>query len=470
MSSSPHSGRPVSLAAWAQACKRLVRSYLSWETARTGLATVVDQTIVSGTSFCSSIIIARRCSKEELGLYALGTTVILFVIGLQNSLVSLPYIFYGARPGGGIDAQYTGSTLIHTCCLSTIGIIALSGVSNSMFYPGVIPGLRSVVWVLAGVITFILLREYARRMSFAWLQPRTASVMDLLVAVIQIGGLVLLSYMRLLSASSAFAVTGLACGLASSWWLVSKRQKFDIRSSRVISHLSLNWSFGKWIFAGGLVYTARSDLYPWFLATLHGAAATATLAACFGVVLFTNPFLIALSNFLYPKAAYNFTNGGMAALNRMAYKATLAVAVSMLLFVAGIHIVADRLVTLIYGTQYEGSGAIVTVLALSVMAGGVALGFDAGLYAVNRPTAIFRANLLGLAATVCFGFWMAKYYGPLGAAYSLLAASVLTLASKYLSFSRLSGAGTVWENGPGHSRTEILGAQSVRVANTETDS
>lgn len=469
MSARRQSNRAISLVSWVRACKQVARSYLSWETACTGLATVIDQTIVSGTGFGLSVIVARNCSKEELGVYVLGMSLIQFVIGFQSALITMPYTFYSPRPDGRLDTQYAGSTLIHECGLSILIIIALFSVGGILSYGGGVPGLDKVVWVLGAVITFILLREFARRICFAWLKPGTAIVVDLLAAVTQIGGLLVLSRLGLLSANSAYWVTGSASGLAALWWLVLNRGNFDVQLSSVTADLARNWSFGKWILAAGLIYTARSELYPWFLASLQGTAATATFAACMGVVLFANPFFIAASNFLGPKAAHNLANGGMPALRRVVYKATLLISVSMIVFTVVILIVGERLVILIYGARYAGNGAAISVLVFGLLAGGAALGFDAALYAMNRPNAIVQANLWGLGATMFVGFWMAKYYGPLGAAYGFLATSIVTSASKYLSFSRLSNNDIVNEPAIDSAEQNILGRQSPPIVDTGTE-
>jgi O-antigen/teichoic acid export membrane protein len=426
---------------WVETFKQAAFEYLSSETINTGLATFIDQAIVSGTSFCLTVIVARKASKEELGIYVLGLSIVLFVTGLENSLITTPYMFYSPRPNGMIDTRYAGSTLIHTSGLSLAAVTFLAVAAAALSHRVGIPGLGRVIWTLACVIVFFLLREYARRVCFAWRQPSAAIVMDLIAAALQIGGLLVLARMGLLSARAAFWVTGTALCLAGLWWLGSNRRKFGFKLSAVRSDFGLNWSFGKWIVAGGLVYTARSNLYPWFLASFRGTAATATFAACMAITFFANPFFIAFSNFVGPKAAHNFATEGVIGLRRVVYKATFLISAFMAVFAAGIIMVGAKLVVLIYGRRYAGSGAIISVLVLSLLALAASLGIDAALYAMKRPNVIFRANALGFCVTLFFGLWMAKYYGPLGAAYGLLGASLATSTSKYFSFAKLMSSG-----------------------------
>lgn len=89
-------------------------------------ASLADQAVVSITNFLTGIIIARSCSKEELGLYMLGFSVILFMTDLQTSLNATPYMVYAPRLKGKAHALYTGSTLIHQlvlCLVTTLGVI-----------------------------------------------------------------------------------------------------------------------------------------------------------------------------------------------------------------------------------------------------------------------------------------------------------------------------------------------------------
>ena len=76
-------------------------------TLRQGLLSLADQAVVSATNFATGVIVARTCSREELGLYMLGFSVILLATDLQTSLISTPYMVYAPRLKGRAHALYT---------------------------------------------------------------------------------------------------------------------------------------------------------------------------------------------------------------------------------------------------------------------------------------------------------------------------------------------------------------------------
>src|SRR4051812_33113366 len=83
---------------------------------RSGLA-VFDQGVVSGTSFATSVLLARCVSREELGGYYLALSVFYFARGIQEQLVSAPYMIYCGRKSAAELAEYAGSALLHQCVL-----------------------------------------------------------------------------------------------------------------------------------------------------------------------------------------------------------------------------------------------------------------------------------------------------------------------------------------------------------------
>jgi len=72
-----------------------------------GIISLADQAVASATNFATGIIIARACSKEELGLYMLGFSLIFLMTDFQTSLITTPYMVYAPRLKGRAHALYT---------------------------------------------------------------------------------------------------------------------------------------------------------------------------------------------------------------------------------------------------------------------------------------------------------------------------------------------------------------------------
>ena len=250
-----------------------------------GAATVADQAVVSATNFVTSVIIGRACSKDELGFYMLGFTIMLFATGVQQALILSPYIVFSARRAGiGLSPVHgqlsdppIGSVQRHrpgtrSCQCHTV----LRNGSER---------LDAIVWALAAVMPLILLREFARQVSFARLQVGVALLLDCCVFVVQMGGLLLLAHFGALSSSRAYWLIGGACGVTSLVWLVWSRHAFAFSFDQVLPDLQQNWRLARWLFASSVGRAGSSQMYPWILTAFHGAAATGVLAACRGILV-----------------------------------------------------------------------------------------------------------------------------------------------------------------------------------------
>lgn len=191
-----------------------------------GVITIIDQVVVSATNFFTGVIIGRTLPKEQFGYYMLGLTIVFLVINLQNSLISWPYTIYRKSYKNIQHNIYEGSTLIHLLFLNGIVLILiiLVGYFSSIgFGP---EGMEPIIWALVLAITFIMLREFARRLFFARMQMHSALILDFIVAIFQIGGLISFAYNGVLSPSRSYWIIGGACGFVSMTWLVLNRNSF----------------------------------------------------------------------------------------------------------------------------------------------------------------------------------------------------------------------------------------------------
>ena len=410
---------------------------LSPETAlHQSVVSLADQGVTSATNFLTGVIIARACSKEELGLYMLGFSLILLLTDLQTSLITTPYMVYAPRLTGRAHALYTGSTLIHQ---STFCLIAMFGVMCGAFAVthGVGPrALGPVLWALVLVSALIMLREHARRVSFARLRLKTAFIFDTCIAVGQISGLLVLARFGLLSASRAYWVIGSVCGVAVLGWLWSDRGFYDPQIKESLADLKKNWILGKWVFASGLLWAVSMNLYPWLLAAFHGVASTGIWAACLGVVSVGNPVLLGIQNLVGPKIAHEYAAQGHGALHRLVLKITALIATPMSLLCLVMFVWGGRLLVLLYGGQYAGNSLVVAILALNLLVGAVGFPFSRALFAIDRARVDFLVTSTALFIMVTLGLWLVRVFGPLGAAFGLLAANIVASIVRAIAFTR----------------------------------
>ena len=397
---------------------------------RKGLLSIFDQAIVSGANFITLVIIARACSPAEVGVYSLAWTIVLFITIAQANLITIPYTMYRHRREGEALAEYGGSAVVHQFILSAVAIFCFVGLGLLLsmgFGPN---GLRPAAWVLAGAIPFILLRDFARRFSFAHLAPEEAVAIDVVVILLQAASLAALWYCGQLSAATGYAVMGAACAVTVAIWWRRNRQSIRFSFSNIVDHWRQNWSFGRWAFIGqfsGLAFYAL----PWLLAFACGESETGKLAACTTLVGLSNLFVTGLNNFVTPKAAQAFNSGGTGSLGAVLGKALVASCGVLGCLCLGVYFVGDTAAGIIFGPTYTDTGSLLTVLAVAALVDSIGQTAGAGLWAFDRPAANFVADLAQVGVTAVVAIWLVFSYGALGIAVAIASGRVVGSAVRW---------------------------------------
>jgi O-antigen/teichoic acid export membrane protein len=404
-----------------------------------GMLSLVDQAIVSGTSFVTSVIIGRTCSQGDLGVYYLALSVVLLAIAVQGRLVSAPYVIYRNRYRGDALAAYSGSTLVHQIVISALTVASLLVFMVVLSLRAGHVGLVPVMMVLLGAAPFLLLREYICQFVFAHLQPATATMLDGTVAVLQIGSLLLLAHFDLLSVAAVYAVMGGACAVACLGWFWAKTQPLRIDRRRIRADWLHNWSFGKWALAGKLLGETTPYIIPWIVAAVHGTAVTGVLAICVTLVGFSNLFVSGLSNYLTPRAAKAYAQAGSEELLRVLRKFALLFVTALSALCLLYFALGETLAVFIYGDEYAGVRLIITVLGLDLLVSSVGLTAGTGLWAIDRPQANLFGDACTLVITLVAAFCLVYPLAALGAAVAMLAGSVAGVAVRWLTLMWLIG-------------------------------
>lgn len=384
---------------------------------KSGLS-VIDQGVVSGTSFATSVLLGRFATQEDLGVYYLALSVIYFARGVQEQLVSAPYMIYCGRKEGRELAEYAGSALVHQCVM----MAATAGVLLIALAAGLLPGpVANAFWLLLFAAPLMLVREFARQMSFAHLELKRATALDVTAAGLQFVALFVLAASGYLTVMTTLATLALASGIATIGWLATSRQGMLARLSATVSDWVHNWQFSRWALASQLLASTTPYVMPWVIAVTHGEAQTGLLGACMTLVGLSNTFLQGLCNFLSPRAAQAFSRGGLAELRSVLKKTALLFVATLGGLAIAAFLLGEQVAVLLYGPQFAGSGLIIGVLSLSVLANSAGVVAGNGLWAIERPSANFVADACSLVITIVATFICVPLWGPLGAAMATLA-------------------------------------------------
>jgi O-antigen/teichoic acid export membrane protein len=393
--------------------------------ARKGVAALVDQALVSGTSFLTSVIIGRLCTREDLGLYFLGLSLVLIARGVQDQLISTPYMVYGNRHRDAALAAYTGSTLIHQVGLALVVMLAFAGLALVLGH-GLGPhGLAPVAWVLVAAIPWLLLRECTRQFAFAHLQIRSAIVLDMTVCLLQLGGLLALGLTHRLTVQSAYLVMAGACALSAGGWFLARQQPVRFSVARIVPDWRQNWSLARWALASLVVSSFTPYLSSWILANRpNGTNVTAMLAAAATLVGPAHMFLMGMASYLAPQSAAAYARGGSSELSRTLAKGALLQGLGIGLIALVLVVFGGPLLLAVYGPKYAGGGAIVAAVAGCALANGMGGLAGSGLWAMERPQANFVADLGALLVTLLASVLLIGRLDALGAALAMLAGAL----------------------------------------------
>ena len=413
-------------------------AFLSNQTTRNGIYATVDQGIVSATNFLTNVIIARACSKDQFGLYILCLSIILILSDIQTYIVSTPYMVYSPHLNGKENALYTVSTLIHQITIGLLSIIII-------FILSIIPhfgfiyrsGLESLLWILALVICFVLLRNYIRQICFAKKRIIEVLIYDIIVFVIQLGLLYLVYLKGRINIHLSFGIIGFASSIFAVVWILLNTSQFKIDFTRVYSDLKRNWTIGKWFCASGIIWTISLNLYPWILTAYYDSSVAGIWAACLGVVGLLNPLLIGGQNVVGPEIMHRYAKGGILEMKRFVFKVSPCLFALLFVFSIPIIFFGDDLISFIYGEKYKGYGNIVAILVPNLLITATTFSLSRALFAIERANIDFVINLTAIFIQITFGVWLISNFNIIGAAYGYLSTKMITFILIFYAFIKL---------------------------------
>ncbi|MEK7351588.1 MAG: hypothetical protein AAB177_12005, partial [Nitrospirota bacterium] len=212
----------------------------------------VDQAILSAANFLVGIVLIKYVAKTDYGMYVLAYTIILFIVGLQNALITTQMTVLA--PFKAKDEQ---DAFCYSLCVGQYFLYApAAGIAVIIILAlHRVDAISSEQYQLAGIILIVtvgvLFREFCRSLFFLKSQSRNVLIIDIVFVATTFVGLLLgwLSYREQLHivAICLFGLASLVSGLAAMA-LGGMSLKVDMQQS--LASLKEAFANGRWALGG----------------------------------------------------------------------------------------------------------------------------------------------------------------------------------------------------------------------------
>ncbi len=384
----------------------------------------VDQGIVSIASFAAAAIVGRVCGSDQLAVYGLAVSLFWLMAGIPNALVWTPYTSRAPNLSKDSRSQFAGSALIHVVVVALtiaaffvlIGIIPWPNLSSSDWF-------LPMCMALAPFTVLMLLREHFRRVLLAHMNTPQMLLIDVPIAMTQLGGILLLAKYGKLTFFSALVAMALPC-LWCCVWFLRHRQQFRISSQQVRSDWNANFQFGRWLLLVSIAWLLGDASFRWLVGSLHGLTELGQFSAAFSTVMFLNPIMLTVQNLARSIFANRLAAEGQVSLRKLAFQGTWHMAWIFGLLFAGLALGGGHLVQFIFGNEFGGLGGVVAWLCVGLYVQVLNFPVDAALSALRGGRAMLAASLVRLSLIIAAGVPLIAAYGSSGVGPALAIGSL----------------------------------------------
>jgi O-antigen/teichoic acid export membrane protein len=412
---------PISGPGWLDAA----RHALTPRRLRQVIVTVTDQGLVSVATFLLNILLARKTTPTDYGVFVLAYSAINFMVDLQHSLLLEPMMVFGPAEPDGERRDYMGAVLALQLAFTGLLMCAVWIVCLGSWALGASGYTLAAIAMMPLGILGIQAREFTRRVFFASLEPGLALRNDVLYVSLLVSGLFFATHQAGLTAAIAFALLGFTGAVTAVIGLVTAGVKLAGVSVRIRTTARRHWSYGRWMIGVAGARWSANELYYFVAAGFLGTAGSAALKAVQNVFAPIGLFLSGLGNLFLPIASRLAMAPDRARLNHFAVGIGAVLGPVVLGYVVAVTLGSQFVFRLLYHGGYTAYAFLLPMLGAGQVLVAAFQGPSIGLRALQRPRAIFGITTISAAVTVIAVLPLTARWGLAGAVSSMLLSLVI---------------------------------------------
>lgn len=376
---------------------------------------IADQAVFSGTSFLTTIVIARQLQAESFGVYSLWILGIYLGISAIGAWSIQPFqINFGK-----VDRQELYTSFIFWGHFAIVLVVAVvtGTVLHLLGFNEILPALSFCMgFLMHDLIRKILLVQNRVKAIFYLDAAASTMVIVALASLSLIGGFDIASVML------AFSIVYAIVFLAGVYLL--RPLLIDVSTVRSLGGLHL--SEGKWYFMTAVSQWWTGNLFVVASGIYLGTVALGALRlaqSLFGVL---NVLLQTFENYVLPQTATKMsihTAAGITYLKNITLKAAW-IFIPMLL---GIFLLAEPILTLAGGDQYSSFGFIVQGLCILYVLIYISQPIRCIIRSLSLNRIYFQGYLMTLGFALIFSHTLLSGYGLYGVLAGLSISQIILI-------------------------------------------
>jgi O-antigen/teichoic acid export membrane protein len=398
---------------------------------KTGFA-FIDQIILSASNFLISILIIKQLSKADYGLYALAIALQMFMISVQNAIVTTPLaISYAAKEPNDrplfLGSLHAGQSrlFIVVAIGATIALMlaSLAGVDGTLLLFS-----ACFVFAVAGLLT----KEFLRAVFFTLETPGQVLKLD----VLQTAGYLALIFAFFYSNHFSLSVLLLLLGSTSFlvFYVMGLHKQWTTARGSISATYTANWSFGKWSLLGVMVTHLQNYSHLYVIGVLLGSSAVADVSASRLLLMPMALLQAAWGKIVLPLGARLQQENKMRQFYRQQVGIAIALVAALLLYVGILKITSASLANFLFTAKYANSMEFIALWGFIFACNFATMSASYGLQVMKKFKLITTMNSFTLVVTLALLYVLAPNWQIRGALWAVLVGEAVLAVSLWALF------------------------------------
>jgi O-antigen/teichoic acid export membrane protein len=391
---------------------------------RTAVYTLLDQIVVSGSSFALSLLLAKWLGLAAFGVYALLTMVVLVALSISQAYIVQPMLtFWAQKTTTEQPAYYAAVERLQWLVAAGLSAAVLA-VMQLIYLPKGSEISLTTTTVLAAVVGTTVLADFYRKGCFAKAQPAEALRYDAAQQAVLWWSLWALWFYDALAINRILFVVVIANVV---WVLAGMAGREKTQVAPIYAVAKTHWTFGQWLVATAVLQWLSGNFFVVAAGSVLGTAAVGAVRIAQSLMGVLHLLFLVLENNLPVQAAAAFRTNGTAGMVAAMRRVVLPVGAAVFALLIAVGIAAPYLMQWFYGATIAAYSGVITAFCGVYVLVFIGIPLRIALRTMHRTRPIFIAYLIGAAFSLLCANWLLTQWGLTGFFVGLLLTQMINL-------------------------------------------